>query len=122
MVELVLQRGMGDRTVFISMDWQALDRMRERHRDLRIGYVVEKVARAPEALDRATGDPLSLLDFRASIVLDDPTLARKAQSNGVDLAAWTVDDPAEATRVLAAGVRRITTNRVAELLAWSATL
>ena len=118
MVDLVLARDMEDRTVFISMDWEALGRMRARQGTLRIGYIVENHARAPEGIERAAGDPLALLDFKASLLLEVPTLARRAQAAGVDLAVWTVDDPAQATELLALGVRRITTNRVGELLEW----
>jgi glycerophosphoryl diester phosphodiesterase len=122
MVDLVLTRGMEDRTVFISMDWDALARMRARSGTLRVGYIVEKAARASEGIERAADDPLALLDFKASLLLDDPTVARRAREAGVDLAVWTVDDPDQATDLLALGVRRITTNRVAELLEWKAGL
>jgi len=122
MVDLVVERGQLDRTVFISMDWPALERMRERHEALRIGYIVEEATRARDGLARAAGDPLALLDFRASLLLENPDLCDRARDEGVDLAVWTVDDPDEAGRLLALGVRRITTNRVSELLAWKASL
>ncbi|HUF75045.1 MAG TPA: glycerophosphodiester phosphodiesterase family protein [Longimicrobiales bacterium] len=122
MVDLARQRGVEDRTVFISMDWQALEHMREHDAGVRIGYIVEEPGRADEALARATGDPRALLDFKAAILLADPALARRAQEVGVDLAVWTVDDPRQAVALLALGVRRITSNRVAELLAWKAKL
>jgi glycerophosphoryl diester phosphodiesterase len=118
MVDLVLARDMEDRTVFISMDWEALGCMRARHGTLGIGYIVDEPALAPEGIERAAGDPLALLDFKASLLLEEPALARRAQAAGVDLAVWTVDDPDQATDLLALGVRRITTNRVAELLEW----
>jgi glycerophosphoryl diester phosphodiesterase len=118
MVDLVLARSIEDSTVFISMDWEALGRMRARHGTLRIGYIVDKAARAFEGVERAAGDPLALLDFKASLLLEEPALARRAQAAGVDLAVWTVDNPAQATHLLALGVHRITTNRVTELLEW----
>jgi glycerophosphoryl diester phosphodiesterase len=118
MVNLVLALGMADRTVFISMDWEALGRLRARDARLRIGYIVEKAERASEGIERAADDPLALLDFKASLLLADPALARGARDACVDVAVWTVDDPDQATALLALGVRRITTNRVAELPAW----
>jgi glycerophosphoryl diester phosphodiesterase len=63
-----------------------------------------------------------MADFRAAILLEDPALAAEAHRRGVELAVWTVDDPAQASSLLALGVRRITTNRVAELVAWKASL
>jgi len=121
-VDLTLERGMLERVVFISMDWRALERLRARYERARIGYIVEEASRATEALTRASGDPWALLDFRASLLLEDPGLAQAAREERVDLAVWTVDDPRTASELLALGVRRITTNRVAELLAWRADL
>ncbi len=120
MADLVVEAGAVEQTVFISMDWGALAHMRARHPSLRIGYIVERASRAPDGLRAATGDPRALLDFKAALLLDDPSLVERADTAGVDLAVWTVDDPAEADRLLALGVRRITTNRVGELLAWKA--
>jgi glycerophosphoryl diester phosphodiesterase len=120
MADLVREHGMEDRAVFISMDWRALERMREHDAAVRVGYIVEKAERAAEGLARAAGDPLALLDFKAALLLDDPALAARARAAGVELAVWTVDDPRRATALLSLGVRRITTNRVAELLAWKA--
>lgn len=118
MVDLVLDRAMAERTIFISMDWRALERMRERHPALTVGYIVEKAGRASEAIERATGDASVLLDFKASLLLDDPSLAERCLAAGIDLVVWTVDDLEDAKRLVALGVRRITTNRVAELVAW----
>jgi glycerophosphoryl diester phosphodiesterase len=113
---------MPGRTVFISMDWSALAVLRAHDPKTLVGYVVEKESRTQEAVRLAMGDTSAVLDFKASILLDDANLARRATTHGIDLAAWTVDDPREATKLLALGVRRITTNRVVELLAWKESL
>jgi glycerophosphoryl diester phosphodiesterase len=118
MVDLVVERAMVGRTAFISMDWRALDRMRDRHTGLTVGYIVEKAGRALQAIERVAGDSSALLDFKASLLLDEPSLAERALEAGIELAVWTVDDPKEAERLLALGVYRITTNRVTELVAW----
>jgi glycerophosphoryl diester phosphodiesterase len=102
---------------FISMNWTSLDRMRGQATDLTIGYIVDEAGKAAEALQRAAGDPGSLVDLRADL-LDDRDLAHRVATTGVDLAVWTVDDTDQADRVLEAGARRITTNQVAELVAW----
>ena len=59
-----------------------------------------------------------LVDFRKELVLEDPSLARRAVEQGTTLAAWTIDDPAVASRLVELGVHRITTNQVEKLLAW----
>jgi len=114
--------GMTERVVFISMDWAALEALRRCSPASLVGYIVDKKSRAEEALQRSRDDGSALLDFKASILLDEPDLARRAMAQGTDLAVWTVDDPTEAARLLELGVRRITTNRVDTLLAWKESL
>ena len=122
MVDLVLEHGLAERTVFISMDWSALEQMRALLANLGVGYIVEKASRSRDAIARASDDAHALVDFKATLLLEDPSLVEEAARRGVELAVWTVDDPADAARLLDLGVRRITTNRVAELTAWKATL
>ena len=122
MVDLVVEHRLAESTVFISMDWDALDQMRSIPSPVNIGYIVEKESRARDAIGRAAGDIRALVDFRASLLLEDPSLAEEAARRGVELAVWTVDDSLEAARLLDLGVARITTNRVAELTAWKSTL
>ena len=104
------------------MDWGALEQLRSAHADVNVGYIVEKASRARDGIARAAGDLHALVDFDARLLLADPTLVDEADRSGVELAVWTVDDPAMASRLHRLGVRRITTNRVADLLTWKATL
>lgn len=122
MVDAVLEHGLVESTVFISMDWGSLERVRSLNEGVGLGYIVEKPERAAEGIARAAEDSRAMADFKASILLEDPALADEARRRDVELAVWTVDDPAEASRLLELGVRRITTNRVADLVAWKATL
>jgi glycerophosphoryl diester phosphodiesterase len=122
MVETVTAAALAEATVFISMDWGALEQMRRVHATLNVGYIVEKPARSREAIERASGDARALVDFDHRILLQDPSLTDLAHARGVELAVWTVDDPMVASKLLALGVRRITTNRVGDLLAWKASL
>jgi len=111
-----------ERTVFIAMNWTLLDRMRSQEADLKVGFIVEDAERADEAIERATGDERALIDFDARILLADPDLAQRARSAGIPLAAWTVNDPADATRLLEMGVPRITTDEVEVMVAWKRAL
>ncbi len=122
MMGLVRDAGMREEVVFISLNWTILERLRGRARELAIGYVVDEEGEVEEALRRAQGDPRAILDFRHDLLTDDPALAARCAEAGIDTAVWTVDDPAEAARVLAVGTRRITTNQVEALLAWKAGL
>jgi glycerophosphoryl diester phosphodiesterase len=122
MVRFATETGQKERTVFIALNWTLLDRMRSQDASLRIGYVVEDAQSAEEALRRATGDTSALIDFKAQLLFDDPSLASRARDAGIELAAWTVDDPSDASRLLQMGVPRITTNEVEALLGWKRAL
>lgn len=120
MVRIVRDAGMLERVVFIAMNWTVLDRMRGQEPGLSVGYIVDEPGQAPEALERATGDDGALVDFRASILLDDPALAARTLEAGIEPVVWTVDATEQASRLAELGVRRFTTNRVSELLGWKA--
>lgn len=121
-VQTVVAAEMLAATVFISMDWDALDVVRSVAADASVGYIVDKRRRARAAIERASGDAGALLDFDARILLRHPALAERARDAGIALACWTVNSTEDADALLAMGVPRITTNRVAELVAWKETL
>ena len=104
------------------MNWTLLDRMRGQEPGLSVGYIVDEGGKVDEAVQRATADAASLVDFRADLLTSDPARAQQCLDHGIDMAVWTVDDPAEASRLLELGVRRITTNEVEALLAWKGSL
>ena len=122
MVRIARERDMLGTVTFISMNWTLLDRMRGQQADLAVGYIVDESGKVDEALQRAAGDPHALVDLRADLLTDDPGITLRASGDGIDLAVWTVDEPAFAQRLLDAGVRRITTNQVEALLAWKRSL
>ena len=121
-VAVTRDAGLMDRTVFISMDWGLLDEVRRYEPTALLGPIVEHRARVEYAFDRVAGDPRSLLDFDARILLAEPELAARAHEAGIALAVWTVDEVRDAARLLEMGVRRITSNQVGRLLAWAETL
>jgi glycerophosphoryl diester phosphodiesterase len=104
--------------VFISLEWSALAHIGRADPTAGLGYIVEAHERFDEALERATGDARALLDLDRRLILERPALARRALDRGIPLAVWTVNDPAEADRLRAAGVTRFTTDQVETLLSW----
>jgi glycerophosphoryl diester phosphodiesterase len=121
-VDEVVRRGLLERTVFIAMEWTLLDRVRARAPEAGIGYIVRKAHQTEAGILRAQGDPLALLDFERTIPVRDRVAAARATALGIEMATWTVDDPADATRLVEVGVPRITTNRVDVMVAWKAAL
>lgn len=107
-----------ERTVFISMDWGALERIARRDPAVGIGYIVEEAERFDGALERAAGDARAIVDLKAGLALEDPELVSRARERAVEVAVWTVDDPIFAERLVASGVSRITTNQVQRLQEW----
>jgi glycerophosphoryl diester phosphodiesterase len=114
----VREAGLRERTVYISMDWDALDGIRRTDPEALLGYIVEEIGRTDDALNRATDDERALVDFDARILLANPEIVEAASEASVALAVWTVDDPADAASLLELGVRRFTTNQVERLLVW----
>ena len=114
----VSDAGLLPSTVFISMEWEILDGVREAEPHALVGYIVEKRSRGEAALERARGDERALLDFDARILVRDARWAELARAASVPLATWTVDSTEDASTLLEMGVPRITTNRVRRLVAW----
>ena len=106
-------------SVFISMDWDALDQIRQASPESRRGYIVEAPERYAPAIEHVRGDPHALLDPDYRIVLGLPELTRVAREAGIDLCVWTVNEPEEASRLADVGVTRFTTNEVERLLEWA---
>lgn len=119
MVKLVTDAGMDDVVTFISLDWKNVERIRGQNPTIRIGYIIDEREEYEEALERALADGRALLDLEHTLVLADPSLASRARERGIELAVWTVNDPAEADRLWAAGVQGFTTDQVGPMLEWA---
>jgi glycerophosphoryl diester phosphodiesterase len=122
MVRLARDAGMLGDVTFISLNWTLLDRMRGQQAGLAIGYVVDQETELKEAVQRANGDAAAMVDVRADLLAAAPGMLARLRDQGTEVAVWTVDDAADAARLLAMGVGRITTNQVDALLAWKRSL
>lgn len=121
MARLVRELGMAERTVFISLDFDIVDRLAGQDGTARMGYVVSQAGQFEDAMRRARMLPgRGMVDLSHDLALAHPAMVRVARDRGVDVAVWTVDVIDEADRLLEAGVRRFTTNRVAAMVAWRA--
>lgn len=117
----VQESGWLSRTVFISMKWEALERIRSRSDTAVVGFIAETPERLPEAIDRAIGDERAWVDPDVRIALAHPREIERAHDGSVQLACWTVNDVETARRAVDIGIERLTTNQVELLLAWSRT-
>lgn len=119
MLGLVRDRALIDRTTFISIDWSILERVRAQNAEIRVGFIVVSADLFDDALLLAAADPIAILDLNQEIVLDDPSVVRRANDEGIDVVTWTVNEPHEATRLRQAGVTGFTTDHVGRLLTWA---
>ena len=119
-LDVVRGAGRIDDNVFISFDWAALDRIAERDDHAHVGYITDELELVAGALDHAAARPRAILDLDCRLILKRPQLARHAVDRGVTVAVWTVNAPAQATRLRHGGVTRFTTNEVEDLLRWKA--
>ncbi|MDT8367818.1 MAG: glycerophosphodiester phosphodiesterase family protein [Longimicrobiales bacterium] len=123
MVGIVEDAGFVERTIFISLDFGVVDRIAGQNSEVGIGYVVSDTGEVATAIERAAAlGGRGLVDFDRRLVLDDPSLVTRARGAGAEVAVWTVDSREEASILHGAGVRRITTNRVEDLLGWKASV
>lgn len=115
-VDLLRETGHSPRATVISFDWWALQLVRDSAPDQRIGLLVHTPAEFDGAVLRAAEVGNAIVDCHYRIVLDDPGRAAFAHELGIELAVYTVDDPADAAALAGLGVAGITTNQVTRLL------
>ena len=119
MAREVHEAGWADACSFISMDWEALEAVRDASGALQVGYIAETPERWGPALERAAAvieaegeADRALVDCDYRLLLRTPGRVAAARARGVDLVVWTVDDPEDARRLVELGVTRLTTNEV----------
>jgi len=117
-VDITSDLGMLAQTTFISLDWRIVERIHGRDEATTIGYVVDTVARLPEALDRAIIRGRAILDLNAEIVLEAPDLIGECHRERVPMAAWTINSEETAEQMIAAGIPRLTTDEVGTIADW----
>jgi glycerophosphoryl diester phosphodiesterase len=118
MADITRKAGLAEASVFISLDWVILDRLRRMAPEIRRAYIVEVGARLPEALERAMSEDGSSLAVGIDVALSNPGLIQEGLARGIEMATWTVDDSSVAAQALDLGLTRITTNEVERLLTW----
>ncbi len=118
MVRITRTAGMGPFTIFVSGDWVILNRLRQVAPEIRRAYLAGTPEQFSDALDRSVVDEGSLLSVEIGLALSTPGGIQEARRAGVEMVTWTVNDPEKAREAVAAGIRRITTDRVRDLLEW----
>ena len=118
MAEITRSAGMAKASVFISLDWVILGRLRQMAPEIPRAYIVETDARLPGALEKAQAEEGSSVAVAIGVALANPGLIRAGLEAGIEVATWTVDEPSEAAQGREIGICRFTTNEVEKLIAW----
>ena len=111
---LVEGAGLVARTTVMAFDWAIVERMRELARPLRrTALLAQEGAERLGGLAAAAGRARALGadDLGIERTLLTPTAPAAARAAGLTIGVWTVNEPDELRRALAAGVDYVTTDR-----------
>jgi glycerophosphoryl diester phosphodiesterase len=107
--EIVDKCGKKDQLVFIAFDWETILEAKQLFPANRCYWLSSSSADVYEKMAEASQKGLDGLDLVGKII--DRKLVKKARHYKLEVLSWTIDDPAEAKRLVKIGVKAITTNR-----------
>lgn len=96
--------------IITSFSEQFLAQVRRVDGDLAIGQIVANLEAYKTQLSQAVVNCDNLISSQYRVLLENPALIAETRSQGVDIVAWTVDDPADMQKLIDLGVTRIVTN------------
>ncbi len=107
-VEAIERHGVGDRVVVQSFDRDALVRLHAAAPDLAYTSLYRRAESADIDIDAVPPFTAAIGPWHVRV---DADLVDRAHARGLAVHPWTVDEPAEAERLLALGVSGLITNR-----------
>lgn len=117
LLETLVRLGAFERTVVISMDFHLLEILRKKAPHVMLGWVAADEASLEEGAAAVRRDRHALLDPDQQLLRADPGRTAAWIEAGIPLVTWTVNEESHARELLALGVRRLTTDDPANLLA-----
>ncbi len=96
-----------------SFDPEVLAAIRRRDASVLLGFLFASVSELNHLEEEEVVESLHALHPRHDLV--DAGLMKRARERGLAVNAWTVDDPAEASRLVRAGASAVITNRPREI-------
>lgn len=113
--EVVLKSGKIEQLMFIAFDYATILEVKNTFPENKCYWLCGKKGTLLSRIEDVAGHRLDGVDLSSSIV--DAELVDQLKKLGLDIVVYTVDDPAEAKRLVDLGVTKITTNRPAWLKA-----
>jgi glycerophosphoryl diester phosphodiesterase len=107
--KVVKESGKINQLVFIAFDWQVIVSVKKMFPDNRCYWLSSDKKKVMARMDQIVTAHLDGLDLHYSII--DKQIMNRAKHLNLEIIAWTVDDPVEASRLISLGVKGITTNR-----------
>lgn len=98
-----------EQIVFISFGWETIRDLKKEFPQNKCYWLSGSKADARKKLNEVAEAGLDGVNLHYQAISDD--LIAAAKELNLEVLAWTVDDPAEAKRLTALGVNKITTNR-----------
>ncbi len=95
--------------VFIAFDWKTILAAKKRFPDHKCYWLSESKSAVKKHIPEISTAGLDGIDLSNKIV--DQEIMDLAKAANIEVLSWTVDDPAEAKRLIDLGVTGITTNR-----------
>ncbi len=109
-VKTLQDAGIQEKCVITSFNDGFLEQVRQISDDLAIGHIVANLEAYKSQLAQAVAKSDNLISSLYRVLLENPALIAESRSQGVDIVAWTVDDPKDMQKLLDLGISRIVTN------------
>ena len=113
MKECIDKSGKSDQIVFISFGWETIIDTREAFPGNKCYWLSSDKSVLKKKIKESAKIGLDGVNLHYNVV--DKKVVKAAFSRGLEVLAWTVDNPEEARRLIRLGVTKITTNRPAWL-------
>ncbi|MEO6862584.1 MAG: glycerophosphodiester phosphodiesterase family protein [Microcoleus sp.] len=109
-VNTLHRAGIKQKCVITSFSDKFMEQVRRVDGDLAIGQIVANLEAYKTQLSQAVANRDNLISSQYRVLLENPALIQASRSQGVDIVAWTVDDPADMQKLIDLGITRIVTN------------
>ncbi len=113
MKECIDKSGKSDQIVFISFGWETILDTRKAFPGNKCYWLSSDKSVLKKKIKESADNGLDGVNLHYNVV--DKKVVKAAFSRGLEVLAWTVDNPEEARRLIRLGVTKITTNRPAWL-------
>lgn len=107
--EIVNKSRKKEQLVFIAFDWNTIVETKKMFPENKCYWLSSNRKDVLSKLNGFSESGLDGLNLNYSVI--DETIVMLAGKSGIEVLAWTVDDPVEAKRLIKLGITRITTNK-----------